>query len=152
MTNIKIGGIGGMGVLRASNILSHVLFNAGYDVKKAEVHGMSQRGGSISSDVRFGDSVASPMIPAGECDYLLVFTEDQLPVYDGQLRENGVLLTWEDVDESKLSNKKSLNIALLGKLNSYLKIDTAIWESVIRESFPEKLQQINIDAFHLGMK
>lgn len=152
MTNIKIGGIGGMGVLRASNILSHVLFNAGYDVKKAEVHGMSQRGGSISSDIRFGDSVASPMIPAGECDYLLVFTEDQLPVYDGQLKENGVLLTWEEIDESKLSNKRSLNIALLGKLNSYLNIDTAIWESVIKESFPKKLQQINIDAFYLGMK
>ena len=63
VTNIRIAGLGGMGVLKASLVLSELLFECGYDVKKAEVHGMSQRGGSISSDVRFGKKVISPMIP-----------------------------------------------------------------------------------------
>ena len=71
ITNIRIAGLGGMGVLKASLILSELLFECGYDVKKAEVHGMSQRGGSISSDVRFGKKVVSPMIPEKKIDFLL---------------------------------------------------------------------------------
>lgn len=71
ITNVRIAGLGGMGVLKASLILGELLFECGYDVKKAEVHGMSQRGGSISSDVRFGKKVVSPMIPDGKIDFLL---------------------------------------------------------------------------------
>ena len=63
ITNIRIAGLGGMGVLKATLILGEVLFEEGFDVKKAEVHGMAQRGGSVSSDVRFGKRVKSPMIP-----------------------------------------------------------------------------------------
>ena len=69
--NIKIAGLGGMGVLSASHVLAETLFLAGYDVKKAEVHGMSQRGGSVASDIRFGTRILSPMIPVGEVDFLL---------------------------------------------------------------------------------
>ena len=69
ITNVRIAGLGGMGVLKASLILGELLFECGYDVKKAEVHGMSQRGGSKSSDVRFGKKVVSPMIPDGKIDF-----------------------------------------------------------------------------------
>ena len=65
-TNVTVAGLGGQGVLTVTDILAEVLFRAGFDVKKSEVHGMSQRGGSVSSEVRFGKSVASPMVPEGE--------------------------------------------------------------------------------------
>ena len=63
VTNVVIAGLGGQGVLKASDILAEVAFRAGLDVKKSELHGMSQRGGSVSSDVRFGPQVFSPMVP-----------------------------------------------------------------------------------------
>jgi len=73
ITNILMSGVGGQGTLLASEILSEVLMQAGYDVKKAEVHGMAQRGGSVISHVRFGEKVASPLIPEGEADVLFGF-------------------------------------------------------------------------------
>ncbi len=73
MTNILMAGVGGQGTLLASEILSEVLMQAGYDVKKAEVHGMAQRGGSVVSHVRFGNKVYSPIIPEGEADVLFGF-------------------------------------------------------------------------------
>ena len=72
VVNVKFAGLGGTGVIKASDVMAELVFEQGYDVKKAEVHGMSQRGGSIASDVRFakGEEVQSPMIPTGEADYL----------------------------------------------------------------------------------
>ena len=66
VTNIVIAGLGGQGVLTASDIVADVAFHAGFDVKKSEVHGMSQRGGSVASDVRYGAQVFSPMVPEGK--------------------------------------------------------------------------------------
>ncbi len=62
VVNVIVAGLGGQGVIKASDILADAAFRAGLDVKKAEIHGMSQRGGSVTSDVRFGDAVQSPMI------------------------------------------------------------------------------------------
>ena len=73
VTNILMAGVGGQGTLLASEILSEVLMQAGYDVKKAEVHGMAQRGGSVVSHVRFGKKVYSSIIPEGEGDVLFGF-------------------------------------------------------------------------------
>ena len=73
VTNILMAGVGGQGTLLASEILSEVLMQAGYDVKKAEVHGMAQRGGSVISHVRFGKKVYSSIIPEGEVDVLFGF-------------------------------------------------------------------------------
>ncbi|GAB7027157.1 indolepyruvate oxidoreductase subunit beta [Geotalea toluenoxydans] len=73
ITNILMVGVGGQGTLLASEILSEVLKEAGFDVKKSEIHGMSQRGGSVVSHVRFGNEVNSPIIPEGEADILLGF-------------------------------------------------------------------------------
>ena len=65
LTNVLFAGIGGQGIIKASDMLTEAAFRMNYDVKKSELHGMSQRGGSVSSDVRFGDKVYSPMIPEG---------------------------------------------------------------------------------------
>src|SRR5208283_4757095 len=101
-------------------IVADVAFRAGLDVKKSEIHGMSQRGGSVSSDVRFGECVYSPMVPAGEADFLVVISADQVPVNAAALAAGGVLIEPAQIDESRLSNKKSINVALLGKLSRHL--------------------------------
>ena len=69
--NIIVAGLGGQGVLTATDILAEVARQAGFDVKKSEIKGMSQRGGSVACDVRFGAEILSPMVPAGEADFLL---------------------------------------------------------------------------------
>ena len=73
--NVLMTGVGGQGIILASDILSEVMMRAGKDVKKSEIHGMAQRGGSVMSHVRFADTVYSPIIPMGECDILISFEE-----------------------------------------------------------------------------
>ena len=72
-TSFLLAGVGGQGTLLASNVLAHVGARAGFDVKKAEVHGMAQRGGSVSSHMRWGKKIYSPLIGRGEVDYLVAF-------------------------------------------------------------------------------
>ena len=72
-TNVFIAGVGGQGILLASEILSEMALARGLDVKKSEVHGMAQRGGSVVSHVRFGEKVYSPVIAEGEADVLVSF-------------------------------------------------------------------------------
>lgn len=71
--NILIVGVGGQGIILASELVAKVAISKGYDVKQSEVHGMAQRGGSVSSNVRYGDAVYSPTIAKGEADVLLSF-------------------------------------------------------------------------------
>jgi indolepyruvate ferredoxin oxidoreductase beta subunit len=73
VTNILLSGVGGQGILLASEILSETFMLAGFDVKKSEIHGMSQRGGSVVSHVRYGKEVFSPTVPEGEGDILFGF-------------------------------------------------------------------------------
>lgn len=73
VTNILLVGVGGQGILLASEILAETFMLAGFDVKKSEIHGMSQRGGSVVSHVRYGREVFSPIVPEGEGDILLGF-------------------------------------------------------------------------------
>jgi indolepyruvate ferredoxin oxidoreductase beta subunit len=73
--SILIVGVGGQGVLLASELISHTAMRAGLDVKKSEVHGMSQRGGAVSSHVRMGSKVYSPTIEYGQADFLLAFEQ-----------------------------------------------------------------------------
>ncbi len=73
VTNILLVGVGGQGILLASEILSETFMLAGFDVKKSEIHGMSQRGGSVVSHVRYGKEVFSPIVPEGEGDILFGF-------------------------------------------------------------------------------
>jgi indolepyruvate ferredoxin oxidoreductase beta subunit len=73
VTNVLLVGVGGQGILLASEILSEAAMLAGFDVKKSEIHGMSQRGGSVVSHVRYGTEVFSPIVPEGEGDILFGF-------------------------------------------------------------------------------
>jgi indolepyruvate ferredoxin oxidoreductase beta subunit len=73
VTSILLAGVGGQGIILASDIMAEVFLTAGYDVKKSEIHGMAQRGGSVTSHVRFGERVYSPIIKEGDADVLLSF-------------------------------------------------------------------------------
>ena len=73
--NILLVGVGGQGTILASKILTSGLMKAGYDVKMSEIHGMSQRGGSVSTQVRYGDKVYSPIVGKGSADVIVAFEE-----------------------------------------------------------------------------
>jgi indolepyruvate ferredoxin oxidoreductase beta subunit len=150
VTNIVIAGLGGQGVLKASDIVADVAFRAGLDVKKSEIHGMSQRGGSVTSDVRFGERVYSPMVPSGEADYLVVLSADQVEPNRWQMREGGTLITPGAIPESALRDKRSLNVALLGWLSVSLPFPESAWEDSIRRNLAPKLHAANLQALAIG--
>ncbi len=91
--NIMIVGVGGQGSLLASKLLGHLLLTEGYDVKVSEVHGMSQRGGSVVTYVRFGDKVYSPIIDKGEADFIVSFEQMEAARYLPYLKEGGRIVT-----------------------------------------------------------
>lgn len=91
-TNVMIVGVGGQGSLLASKLLGHVLLSKGYDVKVSEVHGMSQRGGSVVTYVRFGDKVYSPIIDKGEADYIIAFESLEAARYMEYLKPGGQVI------------------------------------------------------------
>jgi indolepyruvate ferredoxin oxidoreductase, beta subunit len=150
VVNVVFAGLGGQGAIKASDILADAAFRAGHDVKKAEVHGMSQRGGSVTSDVRYGPEVLSPMIPRGQADFLVVLAQSEVEVNRFNLKAGGVLIPPDAVDEARLQNKKSLNVALLGALAARLDLAEEHWLAAIRAALPERLHQLNEKAFQLG--
>ena len=91
-TNLLISGVGGQGVILASYVLSQAAMAEGYDVKQSEVHGMSQRGGSVTSHLRFGDKIWSPLITPGTADILLSFEALEALRYVHWLRPGGLLV------------------------------------------------------------
>jgi indolepyruvate ferredoxin oxidoreductase beta subunit len=90
--NVLLAGIGGQGVLTASQLLSEAGVLAGHDVKKSEVHGMAQRGGVVTSHVRIGRKVYSPIIPGGSVDLLVAFEEAEALRWRPELRPEGTLI------------------------------------------------------------
>ena len=90
--NVMIVGVGGQGSLLASKLLGRLLVDEGYDVKVSEVHGMSQRGGSVVTYVRFGDKVYSPVIEDGEADFIVSFEKIEAARYAEKLKKDGVII------------------------------------------------------------
>jgi indolepyruvate ferredoxin oxidoreductase beta subunit len=90
--NILISGVGGQGVLLTSKIIAEAALLAGLDVKQSEVHGMAQRGGSVLSQVRFGDKVFSPIVTEGEADLLIGFEPLETARYLHFLKEGGAVI------------------------------------------------------------
>ena len=172
--NIMIVGVGGQGSLLASKLLGHLLLSEGYDVKVSEVHGMSQRGGSVVTYVRFGEKVYSPIIDKGEAARYVAFLReggkivvntqeiDPMPVitgaasYPGQLLEKmqALHIQVDAMDCLSLAQKagssKAVNIVLMGRLSKYFDIPEEKWLKAIEECVPEKFAAMNKKAFKLG--
>ncbi len=97
--NVMIVGVGGQGSLLASKLLGYLLLNQGYDVKVSEVHGMSQRGGSVVTYVRYGDKVYSPVIDKGEADYIVSFELLEAARWIEYLKPNGkIVVNTQQID------------------------------------------------------
>lgn len=103
--NVKLVGVGGQGTILAAKVLVTALINAGYDVKMSEIHGMSQRGGSVSSEIRFGDKVFSPVIEKGHVDFLVSFEQMEAARAIDYMKEDGTLL----VNSLKINSMLTLN-------------------------------------------
>ncbi|HOG12600.1 MAG TPA: indolepyruvate oxidoreductase subunit beta [Smithellaceae bacterium] len=184
--SILFAGVGGQGIIRASDILCEVMMEAGYDVKKSEVHGMAQRGGCVTSHVRYGRKVYSPLAEPGTVETLVSFEKMEALRYLKDLSPNAsIILNTEQINPpavntgdadypfdiieylkmhypqvmaiealllaQRAGNLKAANVVLLGALSSLMDIPHAIWESVIRKSFPQKLVKLNLEAFQMGI-
>ena len=174
-----IVGVGGQGSLLASKLLGHLLLTEGYDVKVSEVHGMSQRGGSVVTYVRFGDKVYSPIIDKGEADFIVSFEKLEAARYVEYLREGGRIVTnTQEIDPmpvitenlvekmeslginvdamdclslaNEAGSSKAVNIVLMGRLSRYFDMPVEKWQQAIRECVPEKFIDLNLKAFALG--
>ena len=93
ITNILLVGVGGQGTVLVSTILTKGLIEAGFDVKMSEIHGMAQRGGSVSTQVRFGEHVDSPVIGYGEADIIISFEQMEALRYLNMLKKDGIIVT-----------------------------------------------------------
>ncbi|HQO38365.1 MAG TPA: indolepyruvate oxidoreductase subunit beta [Candidatus Omnitrophota bacterium] len=150
-TNVLFCGTGGQGVLSAAEVLSWAAISDGCHVKKSEVHGMAQRGGSVESHVRFGPRVFSPLIPAGNADYLVSFLKEEGQRMKPMLRKGGVDLTAElEQARSLCDDRRYFNSYLLGVLSRRLSIRIESWFSAIDHVFGKKNPQANRDAFLRG--
>ena len=111
---------------------------------------MSQRGGFVTSDVRFGEKVHSPMIAPGEADFLVLLDASQMEASLSYLRPGGVLVEPSAVAGLKLPSTKTFNVAMLGALSRRLDIPEAQWHAAICGNLPEKVHEMNIRAFQAG--
>ena len=177
--NIMIVGVGGQGSLLASKLLGHLLLKEGYDVKVSEVHGMSKRGGSVVTYVRFGEKVYSPIIDKGEADFIVSFEKledlkptgrivvntqqiDPMPVITGAAEYPADLIEKMEalgvqvdaMDCLSLANEagsaKAVNIVLMGRLSRYFEIPEDKWLQAIEECVPARFKDLNLKAFALG--
>jgi indolepyruvate ferredoxin oxidoreductase beta subunit len=149
--NILFVGIGGQGVLKASEITGLAGMFSGYKVKKSEVHGMSQRGGSVESHLRIGEKIYSPLIPKGVVDFLVGFDTTEAKRVKSYLKKDGIDLSKKlDLVLKNLKNYRSLNICFLGILSCYLPIKEKDWLRAIRVGIKKEYLKLNLDAFYLG--
>jgi len=148
--DIILAGVGGQGILTIATVIGTAALIEGLQLKQAEVHGMSQRGGSVTCDVRFGEAVLSPMVPAGQTDYLVVLAESQTEAVRHLGGERSILLSEKLIRKEELPNVKALNVAMLGVLSVYLAIPEQVWLDAVKSAFSPSLHQANIAAFALG--
>ena len=105
--NVSLVGVGGQGILLTSDVLALAAMHAGLDVKKSEIHGMSQRGGSVISQVRFGTRVHSPIIPDGQSDVLVSFERTEALRY-AHLAKPGATILVNDMDRMPVTVSSGL--------------------------------------------
>ncbi len=145
--NVMIVGVGGQGSLLASKLLGALLVAEGYDVKVSEVHGMSQRGGSVVTYVRFGDNVYSPVIAKGEADYIISFEKIEAARYVENLRKDGkIIVNSQMIDPMPVIT----GAAVMGRLAKYFHIEKEKWIEMIKKTVKPQFVDVNLKAFELG--
>ena len=180
-TNIIIVGVGGQGILLTSKILGYLALDMGENVKVSEVHGMSQRGGSVITYVRIGSDVHSPLIDPGEADFVLSFEKLEALRAEYFLKKDGVLIsntqeilpmpvimgnaTYPQANPTQektvlldaltlaeeAGNARAINIVLLGVLSRFMDWPQEKWENAIAACVPAKTLETNLKAFRAGL-
>lgn len=183
--SVILVGVGGQGAILTAKILVNGLISAGYDVKMSEVHGMSQRGGSVSTQVHFGKKVWSPVMGYGAADVLVAFEKMEAVRYAKYLKPDGIAVindyemasattaaglaqypegcleameshfTTYSINAADtaiaLGSIRCMNVVLFGVMIRALGLRDIDWESVIRETVPEKFVKMNIAAYRAGL-
>ncbi len=186
ITSVLLCGVGGQGVLLASEVLALVAAEEIPEVKQTEVHGVAQRGGSVVSHVRFGDTVYSPTVRTGTADILVAFEKLEAVRYGHYLKPGGLMLVNDleimpgQVGEKRpypagimkflsgkgfqvqkiaatrlaqqLGNPRVASTIILGAVSVRLNLSDTAWATVIRRRIPERLLEINLQAFRLGVE
>lgn len=177
-------GVGGQGAILTAKVLVNGLLQEGYDVKMSEVHGMAQRGGSVSTQVHWGKKVNSPVIGKGAADIMVAFEKMEAVRYSDFLKPDGIavindyempsstiaagiceypqgcleameqhftchILNADKIAED-LGSAKCMNIVLFGSMVKALGLDDIDWESVIKDTVPEKFVELNLKAYKAG--
>jgi indolepyruvate ferredoxin oxidoreductase beta subunit len=187
--DILVTGVGGQGVVLASDIIGETALAAGFDVKKTDTLGMAQRGGSVVSHVRLAEKVWSPLIKEGEVDLLLAFEKLEAARWSHYLKPGAIAIinSYEQpplsvslgqakypkdneiaaalkrrtgriyfIDGNKLAkelgNLRTLNILMLGCFSVFAPFGIDVWQESISRRLPEKLREINLQAFAEGRK
>jgi indolepyruvate ferredoxin oxidoreductase beta subunit len=146
--NITFGGIGGQGIIKASELVGWAAMYEGFHVKKSEVHGMSQRGGSVESHVRFGKKIFSPLVSMGQADFLLCFQGDEHYRLKPFLKKDGVdLVEYLTPALEMIENPRYLNTALVGVLSAFLPISEASWQKALKTVFKPSILKGNQKVF-----
>ncbi len=149
--NILFCGTGGQGVLKASEVCGVAAINAGFKVKKSEVHGMAQRGGSVESHLRIGKEVYSPLIIPGQADFLVSFHQGETVRMRHFLSPQGVDFTPFLEKASQLPDHRFVNTFFLGILASKLPISEGHWYEAIKSVIGKKIDE-NIAFFRMGFE
>jgi indolepyruvate ferredoxin oxidoreductase, beta subunit len=144
-------GTGGQGVLKAAEVLGVAAMLQGHRVKKSEVHGMAQRGGSVESHLIFGPVVYSPLIMPGEAEFLVCFHADEGKRLASFLNKDGVSFLPYLADAAKLPDLRFVNTFLLGVLSAMLPIDEQHWMTAIETVVAKKIPE-NKKVFALGVE
>ena len=146
--NILFCGTGGQGILTAAEIVALAAMSDGYHVKKSEVHGMAQRGGSVESHVRIGKEVFSPIIESGQVDYLLSFDKGEHERMSELLKKDGTDLYDDFIKgQEKILNPKFLNTYMLGVLSKHLKISDESWQKALKTVIKPQFVDKNLEIF-----
>lgn len=178
--DIIIVGVGGQGILLTSRILGTFALDHDMDIKVSEVHGMSQRGGSVITHVRMGKDVSSPLVDAGKADFVLSFESLEALRAKHYLKADGVLIENTQriepmpvimgnaaypqakpetkkaiaLDALKLAreagSQRAVNIVLLGVLSKFFDAPKEAWVAAITACVPQKLLAVNLAAFSKG--
>lgn len=126
--NILLVGVGGQGAILTSKILAAGLIDAGYDVKMSEVHGMAQRGGSVTTQVRYGEKVHSPIIGVGKADIVVAFEKIEALRWIEYLKPNGILVVnnYKIPSATVISGREKYPSNVIEKIESGIKNVTII--------------------------
>jgi indolepyruvate ferredoxin oxidoreductase beta subunit len=148
--NVLFCGTGGQGVLTAAEICAIAAMECGYHVKKSEVHGMAQRGGSVESHLRFGKKIFSPLIQIGNADYLVCFHAGEAKRMEMYVKKGGLsFLPFLISKDFQPSEKRFGNTYYLGMLSAFLPLTEESWQSALSKQLKRYLVE-NKTAFLEG--